>query len=199
MRQTWLTIAAAPVIAAAMLTACTRHVGDDEGGSGSDRRKYAGGKADEIIGVKGCLVGAPERGEYVLHNVQLEPLPSQPTDALTSVGVTITEGATVRLRAANAKQLEKHLGQIVSVTGEVLDDGRSTIGTGGRPRDPDQQENPTDASRAAASEHHSEKQSKEAGPLGLDSVANGTVPVMAVEKINSTGKPCRTEVRPGSR
>jgi hypothetical protein len=100
---------------------------------------------------------------------------------------------------ADSDQLKKNLGQIVSVTGMIIDDGRNTIGTGGKPRDPDQQEAPTDASRAATDEHHSEKAAKEAGPLGLDSMANGTVPRMSVDKVTTTGQRCKTELRPEAR
>ncbi len=196
MRQTWAMRVIAPVLAAAALAACSQHVDENDG---SDRRKYAGGRQDQIIGLKGCVEGASDPSEFVLRNVQLEPMPSQPTDAPTGPGVSVTEGSSVRLKMADSDQLKKNLGQIVSVTGMIIDDGRNTIGTGGKPRDPDQQEATADASRAATDEHHSEKAAKEAGPLGLDSMANGTVPRMSVDKLTTTGQRCKTELRPEAR
>ena len=142
MRQTWVVRVAAPVLAAAALAACSQHVNENDG---SDRRKYAGGSRDQVIALKGCVEGAANPDEFVLRNVQLEPIPSQPTDAATGPGVSVTEGSSVRLKITDSDQLKKNLGQIVSVTGLIVDDGRSTIGTGGKPRDPDQQEQPSDA------------------------------------------------------
>jgi hypothetical protein len=196
MRQTWAMRVAVPVLTAAALTACSRHVDENDG---SGRRKYAGGTQDQVIGLKGCVEGAPDPNEFVLRNVQLEPISSQPTDAPTGPGVSVTEGSSVRLKMTDADQLKKNLGQIVSVTGMIIDDGRSTIGTGGKPRDPDQQEQPSDTSRAATSEHHSDKVAQEAGPIGRDSMANGTVPRMSVDKVTSTGERCKTELRPEAR
>ena len=196
MRHTWLLRAAAPLVAGAMLTACSRHVGDDSGQNGSDRRKDAGGRTEQVIALKGCVEGAPDPGEYVLRNVQLEPMPAQPTDAASSVGLTVTPGSSVRLHMTDADELKKNLGQIVSVTGLITDNGASTIGTGGRPVAPDEAGSPTDASRAATNDHYSNKQAKEAGPLGQESMANGTVPMMAVQKVTGTGEQCRLDLRP---
>jgi hypothetical protein len=196
MRQTWAMRVAAPVLAAAALTACTQHVKENDG---SERRKDAGGSADQVIGLKGCVEGAPDPNEYVLRNVQLQPIASQPTDAPTAVGVTVTEGSSVRLRTNDTDELKKNLGQIVSVTGMITDDGRTTIGTGGKPRDPDQQEPATDASRAAANERYSARQAREAGPLGQDSMANGTLPQMSVQKVTATGERCQFGLKPEAR
>jgi hypothetical protein len=196
MRQTWILRTAAPLLAAALMAGCSRHVDENDG---SGRRKYAGGRIDQIIGLKGCVEGAADPSEFVLRNVQLEPMPSQPTDAATSVGVSVTEGSSVRLRMTDADELKKNLGQVVSVTGIITDDGRSTIGTGGKPRDPDAQEAPTDASRAATDQRHYDKQAQEAGPLGQDSMANGTLPRMSVQKVTGTGERCKQELRPESR
>ena len=197
MRHIWRGRAAAPLLAGVlMLGGCSRDVEENDG---SDRRKYAGGRIDQIIALKGCVEGAPDPKDFVLRNVQLEPMPSQPSDAPTSVGVTVTEGASVRLHMTDSDQLRQNLGRIVSVIGTITSDGRNTIGTGGKPRDPDQQESPTDASRAATDEHYSDKQAKEAGPLGQESLSNGTVPRMSVDKVTATGEPCKLELRPESR
>jgi hypothetical protein len=179
--------AGAALAAGAVAAACSREVDDQ---SGREIRKTAGGRIDQAVALKGCLEASPEAGEYVLRYVQLEPVSTQPTDAPTSVGVTVTEGSYVRLRMNDSDELKQHLGQRVSVSGTIIDDGRSTIGTGGRPRDPDEAEPPTDASRAGAREDYSRKQQKEAGPLGQDSLSNGTVPRMAVEKVTGSGERC---------
>ncbi len=196
MRHKWVIRTAAPLLLCALSTACSRDV---EQNDGSDRRKYAGGRVDQMLSLRGCVEGAPDPNEFVLRNIQLEPMPSQPTDAPTSVGISVTEGSAVRLRMNDGDQLKQNLGQIVSVTGTITDDGRSTIGTGGRPRDPDQPGPATDASRAATDEHHSDKQAKEAGPLGQDSLSNGTVPRMSVDKLTATGERCKLELRPEAR
>src|SRR4051794_8524025 len=137
MRHTWVSNLTISLAAAVLMTACR---GDVDSGGGKDQRKYAGGNINQIIALTGCVEGAADPNEYVLRNVQLEPVAAQPTDSPTSVGVTVTEGSTVRLRITNSDELKKNLGQIVSVRGIITDDGRSTIGTGGRPRDPDQAE-----------------------------------------------------------
>jgi len=184
------------MLAAAMMIGCTQH--PDTGAAGGDR-KYAGGTVDQVISLKGCVQGAPDPNEYVLRDVQLQPVPAQPTDAPNAVGVTVTEGSTVRLRMTDSDELEKHLGQIVAVSGTIKDDGRSTIGTGGKPRDPDQPEPPTDASRAAANERYSARQAQEAGPLGQDSMSNGSTPSMSVQHVTGTGEACRQDLKPESR
>jgi hypothetical protein len=95
----------------------------------------------------------------------------------------------VRLRDSS-DQLKAHLGQIVSISGTILDDGRNTIGTSGKATDPDEAESPVDASRAANSEHHASKETKEAGPIGRVSQSNGSVPEMSVERVTATGETC---------
>jgi hypothetical protein len=197
MRHTWVSHVATSLAAAALMTACSRDVGNS--GAVKDQRTDAGGRVDQIVALTGCVQGAADPNEFVLRNVQLEPPRAQPTDSATSAATTVTEGSTVRLRIANSDELKKHLGQVVSVTGTITDDGRSTIGTGGRPRDPGQAEAPTDASRAAAPEPYPEKQAQEAGPLGLDSMANGTAPRMSVEKVTPRGERCNLAARPESR
>ena len=79
--------------------------------------------------IEGLRRGGFGSERVVLRNVQLEPMPSQPTDAPTGPGVSVIEGSSVRLKMADSDQLKKNLGQIVSVTGMIIDDGRNTIGT----------------------------------------------------------------------
>ena len=189
-------VAAPLLIGVLMVGGCSREVDESEA---SDRRKYAGGRIDQIVALRGCVEGAPDPKDFVLRNVQLEPMLAQPSDAATSAGLTVTEGSSVRLHMTDPDQLRQNLGQVVSVTGTITSDGRNTIGTAGRPRDPDQQDSPTDASRAATNEHYSDKQAKEAGPLGQESLSNGTVPRMSVHKVTATGERCKLELRPESR
>ncbi len=196
MRHIWGTPTAAALLACALLAGCSRDVEENDG---SDRRKNAGGRVDQIIALKGCVEGAPDPKDFVLRNVRLEPMLSQPSDSPMSAGVTVTEGSSVRLHMTDPDQLRQNLGQLVSVTGTIISDGRNTIGTGGRPRDPDQQQSATDASSAATDEHYADKQAKEAGPLGQESLSNGTVLRMAVDKVTGTGERCKLEVRPESR
>jgi hypothetical protein len=113
----------------------------------------------------------------------------QRSDALSSHGLTVTEGSWVRLRD-KSDQLKGHLGQMVSVSGTIIDDGRNTIGTSGKATEPDEAESPTDASRAGSSEHHASKETKEAGPISRVSQSNGSVPEMAVERVTATGQSC---------
>jgi hypothetical protein len=193
MRNTWA-IWAAPLLAAAMATSCSQHADEKPA---ADPRSDLGGTMNQIIGLKGCVEGAADPNEYVLRNVQLEPLSAQPTDAATSVGVSVTEGSSVRLRLADSDELKKNLGQVVSVTGIITDDGRNTIGTGGSPRDPGAPEPSTDASQAATSQSYPNKQAKEAGPIAQDSMANGTLPQMNVKKVRGTGERCTAQGNPG--
>ena len=111
----------------------------------------------------------------------------QRSDASSTHGLTVTEGSWVRLRD-NSDQLKAHLGQIVTVSDTLIDDGGNTIGTSGKATEPDEAESPVDASRAASSEHHASKVTKEAGPIGRVSQSNGSVPEMAVDRVTATGQ-----------
>ena len=138
MRHTWLTSAAAPLLATAvivmMLTACTSQVSEN---AADDRRHDSGPTTAQVVGLKGCVAAGGGPGEYMLRNVHLEPPLLQPTDALTAGGVALANGSSVRLRTSNADELEKNVGRIVSVTGTITGNGASTVGTGGAPRSPD--------------------------------------------------------------
>jgi hypothetical protein len=189
MRNSWAYKTAAPIAAAALMIACSREV--KEQSSPEHPRADSGGRKMETIALKGCVQGGTGTNEYVLQHVQLEPIAAQPSDAPTSVGASITEGSAVRLRMTDSDQLKSHLGQIVSVSGTIIDDGRNTIGTGGNDRGPSQQESPVDASRASTDEHHAKKQAAEAGPIGQHGQANGMAPQMAVEKVTASGQQCK--------
>jgi hypothetical protein len=184
MRTTWAIRVLAPLAAAVMLFGCSR--GEHSSAANRDR---LGGLRYEMIALKGCVEVAPGSKEYVLRQIHIDPVAMQKTDTPTSHGLSVTEGSWVRLRD-DSDQLKSHVGQMVQVSGTILDDGRNTIGTAGKATEADTPESPTDASRAASSEHHSQKETKEAGPIGRVSQSNGNVPEMAVEHVTATGQPC---------
>jgi len=188
MRTTWAVRLAVPLAASALMIGCTKGNRHDEA-----QRERLGGAKYEIVNLKGCVEKAPGSDEYVLRQVQL-PLPSaQISDTATSVrGLTITEGSWVKLRDGS-DQLKGQLGQMVSVTGTVIDDGRNTIGTTGKATEPKEAESPVDASRAAKDESGTARARKEAGPIGQVSQSNGNVPELVVERVNPTGQPCSSQ------
>jgi hypothetical protein len=187
MSRTWAVRAAVPLMAVALMIGCSKASRRAEA-----QRERMGGAKYEIVSLKGCLEKAPGSNEFVLRQVQV-PIPSaQLSDASSAHGLTVTDGSWVRLRDGS-DQLKGHLGQTVSVTGTILDDGRNTIGTAGKPTAPDEAESPVDASRAAKDESGASRARKEAGPIGQVSQSNGNVPEMAVERVSPTGQPCGTE------
>jgi hypothetical protein len=183
MRTTWA-IRVAPLAAAAMIVGCSKGTHSSAGD-----RIGIGGARYEMISLKGCVEETPGSKEYVLRQIHIDPVSMQKTDAPTAHGLTVTEGSWVRLHDASDR-LKDHVGQMVSVSGTILDDGRNTIGTAGKATEPDEAESPHDASRAASSERPSEKVAKEAGPIGRVSQSNGNVPEMAVETVTATGQTC---------
>lgn len=184
MRTTWAVRIAATIATAAMVVGCSKGAKSSAG-----ERQDLGGSKYEAISLKGCVEEAPGSNEYVLRQVQLDPVSMQRTDAPSSHGLTITDGSWVRLHD-KSDELKKHLGEQVSISGTIIDDGRNTIGTSGKATEPDEAESQTDASRAASSEGHAAKETKEAGPIGRVSQSNGNVPEMAVERVTATGKSC---------
>ena len=188
MRHTWTMRIALPVVCAT-LAGCWGGSGD---GANDDRRANDPASSSQTISLTGCVETAPGSAtEFALRNVRLAPLAEQPSDAPTiTSNNAIREGSWVRLTMGDPEQLRAHVGQKVSVVGVMRDDGRSTIGTSGTQPAPQETQPAPDASRAAADEHHSEKVRKEAGPMGQDSMANGTAPRLTVQRVNGTGQPC---------
>lgn len=153
------------------------------------QRDRLGGVKYQIESLKGCLQKAPGSREYMLTRVQLPPVSAQLSDAISSHGLTVTEGSSVRL-SDGSDQLKSHLGQMVSVSGTIIDDGRNTIGTSGTAKEAGTAESPVDASQAATDASGAAKVRKEAGPIAQVSQSNGTVPEMAVERVTATGEAC---------
>ena len=184
MRTTWAVRVMASMAAAVMIAACSR------GPANSTAKREELDSKHQTLSLKGCVEEAPGSKEFVLRQIQVEPVAMQRADSPGSHGLTVTDGSWVRLRD-KSDQLKGHLGQMVSISGTIIDDGRNTIGTAGKATDPDEAESPTDASRAAAAEHHSTKVKKEAGPIGRVSQSNGNVPEVAVDSVTATGQECR--------
>ena len=184
MRTTWTIRLTVPLAAAAMVVGCSK----GSHSSAGDRQDL-GGSRYQTISLQGCVEAAPGTHEYVLRQVHIEPVSMQKTDAPSSHGLTVTEGSWLRLHDSS-DQLKAHLGQLVSVSGTILDDGRNTIGTAGKATEPGDADSRTDASRAAGSESAAAKVQKEAGPIGRVSQSNGNVPEMTVDNVTATGQSC---------
>ena len=189
MRQIFRLKAAAPIAAAALTIACSGKVDDRVTNDRPANDADAGRR--QTVALTGCVEAGPGGNQYVLRHVQIVPPAEQRTDTATAGALTITAGSSVRLKMSDSNDLKSQLGRRVSVTGTITDDGRNTMGTTGNARSPEQAEPRTDASRAAADEHHAKKVAKEAGPLGQQSLANGVAPEMAVERVNGTGEECK--------
>jgi hypothetical protein len=185
----WTLKLCVPLASAAILgAACTQEVKDN---SAQTRTEYGEPRKMEIA-VTGCLGAGTGTNQYMLTHVRPVPLASQPSDALSSANLNIPSDSSVRLSARNDEQLTSLVGQTVTVTGLLTDDGRNTIGTSGQPAGANQPESRTDRSQAATDQHPSEKVREEAGPIGNRSMNNGTFPEITVEKVNGTGQKCTT-------
>jgi hypothetical protein len=143
--------------------------------------------ATATVALSGCLEAAPGTNRYVLRNVRFEPRAGDPhASTTTSGGHGITEGAWVKLDGGE-KNLTSYLGQRVTLTGIVTDDGRNTIGTGGSPG---AQTPSGDTSQASSRDHYSDKVKMEAGRIARESIADGTGAEIRVTNINGTGDRC---------
>jgi hypothetical protein len=182
-----------PLASAAVLVGCTQEVNDDNG----QNRTAIDGSVDRVkqkmeIAVIGCLGAGTGTNQYMLTHVQPAPLGTQPSDALSSANLTVSDNSAIRLSSNDTDRLTKLVGERVTVTGLLRDDGRNTIGTSGKPVSENEPEPRTDQSQAATDQHHSERVREEAGPIGNRSMNNGTYPELTVERINGTGQKCST-------
>lgn len=191
MRNSWLWKLGVTVVSAAILAGCQK---------GQDRTAIDQAtnqpRQNQQITISGCLGIGVGTNQFMVTAVQLAPLAEQPSDAPSTSVNPITPDAQVRLAYDETEELERLVGQKVTVTGYVIDDGRNTIGTSGP--NPGQTpangklESRDDKSAAATDQHHSGKVRQEAGPIGQQSMANGTFPEMRVAKINGSGEKCTT-------
>ena len=147
----------------------------------------------EVVTVEGCVYLGPGSSRYVLEHIDLPSVPKGSAgDASRPVGLGgarayLQRGSWVRLRSSNVNELRQYVGQLVRVTGHLTETGESTIGTSGSFGAPSATGEP---SQAASDKHHSRKYADEAGPIARNSLANGLAPQIAVQRIESAGKPC---------
>jgi hypothetical protein len=194
MRTTWILKLCVPLASAAVLAGCTQEVGDGDTQNRTAIDNATNQQRQNLqISVTGCLGAGTGTNQYVLTHVRPAPLAMQPTDALSSANLTIPDNSAIRLASSDTEQLTRLVGQNVTVTGLLTTDGRNTIGTAGRaPVGPNEPEPRTDRSQAATDQHHSDKVRQEAGPIGMQSMNNGTYPEMTVQQVNGTGQKCDT-------
>ena len=190
-----LRLGLAPVLCGALAVGCGY---EDKGES---RAANDAVSSTEEIRLTGCVGVSPGGGsELALKRVQLAPSSVQASDAQThrtnSAASAIREGSWVRLApGGHDDQLREHVGQEVTLVGRVSDTGAGTMGTSGQVAAPQQAEPRADTSRAAADESHAARVRKEAGPIGQETMANGTAPLLTIQKIEGTGKSCNTELQ----
>lgn len=175
------------------------------GACGGEERKDAAARDDAgreqsavgtAIALRGCVQSAPGTREFVLTTIEIEPAPGGPGDPGGSAArAGITEWAWVKLQPGD-HELDRHLGERVSVTGVVVQSGRNTIGTPGTWGN----EVPSgDKSQAASDEHYAEKQKLEMGRIARQSLADGTAAEIRVEQVRPTGDRCAEELAPEQR
>lgn len=187
----WTVKLCVPLASAAILSGCTQEVDDSQ----TDHRTAIDNRAGQsrehqLVSLTGCVSTGQGNNQFMLYNVRPVALGEQPTDAPSSANTNIPENVPVRLAMNDDDELEKLVGQSVSVTGR-LNDGRNTIGTTGDPRGPGEPDSRVDQSQAGATgEHHSEKVREEAGPIGQRAMNNGTFPELTVTRVNGTGEKC---------
>lgn len=189
--KNWALKLGVPLASAAILVGCRGEQDRTAIDHSTDQQR-----ANQEMTVTGCLGTGTGTNQYMLTSVQVAPLGEQPSDAPSTTGNPITPDAQVRLAMADTDQLEDLVGQKVTVTGRVSDDGKNTIGTagsGGQTPANGALDSRDDKSQAATNQHHSDKVAKEAGPMGQQSMNNGTFPEMTVSKVNGTGEKCPTD------
>ena len=191
MNRTWTVKLCVPLASAALLVGCTQEVGDGETQNRTPIDNATNQtRQDREVSLTGCVTTGIGTNQFMLRDMRPVALAEQPTDALSHTGTNIPN-TPIRLAFADADEIEKHVGQTVSVTG-TLSDGRNTIGTTGEPKGPGDPESRTDQSQAATDQHHSEKVREEAGPIGNRSMNNGTFPELTVTRLAGTGQKCET-------
>jgi hypothetical protein len=135
-----------------------------------NRHDETGGKRGESqrVILRGCANPAGEGGGYELRHVVLLPPAEQPAGQDLIDNPLILSGSWVRLAGGSDidAQLKSHLNHEMTITGDVVDNGASTIGTSGSA--------PTQRPPEA-------------------SVANGGAPVVAVETMQQISDTCAEE------
>jgi hypothetical protein len=207
MQKRWTFGFAAPVTAALLLVACggsdpadpraQRPITNAPEGQTAANSQAAGG-AHSTVALSGCVGTASGSSDLVLRSVQAvsgaSAAQAQTTAAPGESG--ITEGSWVRLEAGDhADTLRQAAGQRVTLTGTIVDSGANAVGTSGASG----VTTPSgDRSEAASDKSASEKVKDEAGPIGRESMANGTAPLVRITALEGTGETCQEQaVRDG--
>ena len=186
MRMKWTLQLCVTLASAAVLAGCTQEVKNNS----AQKRTEWGEPRKMEIAVTGCLGAGTGTNQYMLTHVRPAPLATQPSDALSSANLTIPPDSSMRLSSRDEEQLTSLVGQTITVSGLLLDNGHNTIGTSGEPASANQPGSRTDHSQAATDQSPSEKVREEAGPIGNRSMNNGTYPELRVEKVSGTGQKC---------
>ena len=149
------------------------------------------------VQLSGCLEAAAGTAQYVLQNVRFEPRHGDShADTTTPANHGITEGASVRVQPGD-QNLTTYLGQRITITGAIVDDGANTRGTAGTAG---VQTPSGDRSQAAATDkHHSEKQKLEMGRIARESLANGIAAEIRVQQVTASGEKCDPSLKPERR
>ncbi len=173
MNRTWTFTLCGPLAGALLLAGCTQEVGSRQ----QDRTPIDNAtnqqKQNPEVSLTGCVTTGVGTNQFMLRNVRPVALAEQPTDALSSTNSKIPENVPIRLAIADADEIEKLVGQTVSVTG-ALSDGVTRSARRREGRRPVRAAHRPVAGRHR--QHHSEKVREEAGPIGNQSMNNGTFP-----------------------
>jgi len=198
MQKRWSFRATAP-LAALVLMACrgTDSANDQRLAQAGQRAPAPQAPSYATVQLSGCLEAAAGTARYVLQSVRFEPRQGDPhAGTTTSANHGITDGAWVRLQGTD-QNLTQYLGQRVTVTGTIADDGANRKGIAGTAG---LQTPSGDRSQAAQSgQHHSEKQKLEMGRIARESLADGTAAEIRVQQVKSTGEKCEQAQRPERR
>lgn len=163
--------------------------------SKSERREQNGGEkraTDQRVAIQGC-VGPAESGKgFVLRDVDMTGPAHQPFGQESMEhGPLIERGSWVRL-AGNDQDIQPYEGKRVSVTGDVIDSGKNTLGTSGRTL-PSKEATDTHGKYAQSSKDADTNPDRagvpsSVAPIGAD--ANGTAPEVAIETIKKISDQC---------
>ena len=145
---------------AATTIACSR------GAGGVDRSVGDAGQprgVNERIVLRGCLQPAPTGGGFALTHVVPAQPESQPAEQDAMEHHRVARGSWVRV-TGDRDDVQHHLGNEVTITGDIADTGANTIGTSGH-------DQPLQGAPGA-------------------SVANGDAPQVAIEKLEKVAENC---------
>ena len=140
----------------------------------NDRRNQGGGNrgVNERVSLRGCVQPAVTGQGYALRHVVVAPPAEQGQGQESMEHPLIARGSWVYLAAGKGMtdDLKSYVNNEVTITGEVIDTGQSTIGTAGHEGGTPQEQTPA-----------------------TSSVANGSAPKVAVEKVNKIAENCAGE------